>query len=362
LADLPTGTVTLLFSDVDGSTELVKRLGERYGEVLADHRTLLRHAFAEHRGVEIDTQGDAFFVAFGSARDAVAAAIAGQRALAAHAWPEGVELRVRMGLHTCEPHRAGEGYVGVGVHRAARLCTIAHGGQVLLSRSTAGIVDDGEIPGGSVRDLGEHPLKDLDRPERVFELAVEGLPAGFPPLRTLDQQTPLAGTVTIVVAEGRRMMRLARELPPETFGALLKEYQRLLCGVFAEQGGREVSAFQDTATAAFPTARQAALAAVAAKRAVAGHEWPPGPTPQISVGIHAGEAGVGWVGPAVVRCETLCDSAEAGQIFLSQAASALLEDEDLGDLAVRDLGEQRARRSGEVVHAYELVVPAAAGV
>jgi class 3 adenylate cyclase len=316
LADLPTGTVTLLFSDVDGSTELVKRLGERNGEVLADHRTLLRHAFAEHRGVEIDTQGDAFFVAFGSARDAVAAAIAGQRALAVHAWPEGVELRVRMGLHTCEPHRAGEGYVGVGVHRAARICTIAHGGQVLLSRSTAGIVDDGEIPGGSVRDLGEHPLKDLDRPERVFELAVEGLPAGFPPLRTLDQQTPLAGTVTIV----------------------------------------------DTATAAFPTARQAALAAVAAKRAVAGHEWPPGPTPQISVGIHAGEAGVGWVGPAVVRCETLCDSAEAGQIFLSQAASALLEDEDLGDLAVRDLGEQRARRSGEVVHAYELVVPAAAGV
>jgi class 3 adenylate cyclase len=202
LPELPTGTVTLLFSDVDRSTELVKRLGERYGDLLAAHRRLLREAFGEQRGIEIDTQGDAFFVAFGTARDAVAAAVAGQRALHTHPWLNGVEVRVRMGLHTCEPHRSTDGYVGLGVHRAARICTIAHGGQVLLSRSTAGIFDDAEIAGVAVRDLGEHRLKDIDRPERVFQLVVEGLPDEFPPLRTVDQQIPLTGTVTIVVIEG----------------------------------------------------------------------------------------------------------------------------------------------------------------
>src|SRR6266511_4359199 len=270
VAELPTGTVTLLFSDVDGSTELVKRLGEHYGDVLAEHRRLLRAAFAESRGIEIDTQGDAFFVAFGSARDAVAAAVAAQRALATHSWRDGVEVRVRMGLHTCEAHRSEESYVGVGVHRAARICTIAHGGQVLLSRSTAGIVDDEEIPGVAVRDLGEKRLKDFDRPERLFQLAVEGLQTEFPPLRTSDQQASLLGTVTIVMAEGRRMMTLSRELPPEVFGALLKAYQRLLRAVLEGMGGREVETVHDTAVAAFPTAKQAALAAVAAQQAVTG--------------------------------------------------------------------------------------------
>src|SRR6266516_7177691 len=154
LSELPTGTVTLLFSDVDRSTELVKRLGGRYGDVLAQHRELLRHAFTAHGGVEIDTQGDAFFVTFVHARDAVEAAVAAQSALAAHSWHDGVEVRVRIGLHTCEPHRSHGSYVGVGVHRAARICTIAHGGQVLLSRPTAEIIDDGEMSSISVRDLG----------------------------------------------------------------------------------------------------------------------------------------------------------------------------------------------------------------
>ncbi len=360
MTELPIGTVTLLFSDVDGSTELVKRLGERYGEVLAQHRVILRRAFDEHRGTEIDTQGDAFFVAFGSAGDAVAAAIAAQRALAAYPWHEGVAVRVRIGLHTCEPHRSHGGYVGAGVHRAARICTIAHGGQVLLSRPTAEIVDAGEISSISVRDLGEHRLKDIDRPERVFQVVVEGLPNDFPPLRTLEQQIPLSGTVSIVVAEGRRFMRLSRELPPEVFGALLKEYQQLLRGVLESMGGREVDAVHDTAMAAFPIAKQAAFAAVAAQRAVAAHEWPPGPRPAITVGVHSGEAGVGWIGPAILRCEELGDAAEGGQIYLSQAASGLLEDENLGDLCIRDVGEQRTRRSGHPIDAHELVVRATA--
>ena len=359
MVEFPRGTVTLLFTDVCRSTELVKRLQEQYAAVLAQHRDLLRASFVEHGGVEIDTQGDAFFVAFGHAPDSVEAAAAAQHALADHGWPPDASIAVRMGLHTGEPYLADHGYTGIAVHRAARICSIAHGGQVLLSRSTAGIVEDIEIRGVGLRDVGECQLKDFDRPERIFQLVIEGLPSEFPPPRTIDQQIPLNGTVTAVMAEGRRMMRLANELPPEHFGALLNEYQRLLQRLLKEAGGREVEGAGDSVVAAFASAREAALAAVAVQRGVAAHEWPHGLRPTISVGLHSGEAGVGWVGPAVIRCTELCDAAEGGQIFLSQATTALLDDVDIGGLLLRDLGLQTTRRTQQTVRAHELVVPAA---
>jgi len=154
------------------------------------------------------------------------------------------------------------------------------------------------------------------------------------------------------------MMRLSRELSPDVFGALLEEYQRLLQEVLAQMGGREIEVDSDTAMAAFPTAKQAALAAVAAQRAVAAHEWPHGLRLAMSVGLHSGEAGFGWTGPAALRCAALCDAAEGGQIFLTEAVSSLLEGENLGELSVRDLGEVPLRRSEQKVRAYELVVPA----
>ena len=357
MSQSPGGAVTFLFTDVDGSTELVKTLGERYGAVLATHRALLRAVFVEHAGTEVDTQGDAFFVVFKRARDAVTAAVAAQRAFAGHTWEHGAGVSVRMGMHTGEAYSRDDGYVGMAVHRAARICTIAHGGQVLLSRATAGIVDDEAIVGVGLRDLGDHTLKDFAQPERVFQLVIEHLPSEFPPLRTPDQQIPLTGTVTVVVAEGRRMMRLARELPKERFGALLTDYQRLLRGVFHQTGGRDVEALSDTVTAAYPTAKQAAFAAVAAQRAVADREWPEDLNIAMSVGLHSGEAGVGWIGPAVVRGSLLCDAAEGGQIFMSPATAGLLEDENLGELSLRDVGEPLSRHFQIAVRAYELVVP-----
>jgi YVTN family beta-propeller protein len=184
MAERPTGTVTFLFSDIEGSTRLLQQLGGRYDEVLSTHARLLREAIEQFDGHEIDTQGDAFFVAFARARDAVAAAVAIQRALAAEAWPDGAAVRVRMGLHTGEPLASGERYVGMGVHRGARICAAGHGGQVLLSNTTRELVED-ELP-DDVRlvDLGEHELKDLKRPERIFQLDVDGLTSTFPPLRT----------------------------------------------------------------------------------------------------------------------------------------------------------------------------------
>ena len=151
---LPTGTVTLLFTDIEGSTRLLEEIGEQYADVLAEHRTVLRDAFSRHSGVEVDTQGDAFFVAFARATDAVAAAGAAQRDLA-----DG-PVRVRIGVHTGEPIVAAEGYVGADVHRAARIMGAGHGGQVLVSETTQRLLG----PGVELRDLGEHRLKDLGAP------------------------------------------------------------------------------------------------------------------------------------------------------------------------------------------------------
>jgi class 3 adenylate cyclase len=149
---LPVGTVTFLFTDIEGSTQLLKQLGgELYGVALADQQRILRQAFSENGGHEIDTQGDSFFVAFRRAKDAVAAAVECQRRLAKHDWPDDTLLRVRMGIHTGEPAATGERYVGVGTHRAARICAAGHGGQVLLSQTARELLRDDPIPDLSLR-------------------------------------------------------------------------------------------------------------------------------------------------------------------------------------------------------------------
>jgi class 3 adenylate cyclase/catechol 2,3-dioxygenase-like lactoylglutathione lyase family enzyme len=180
---LPAGTVTFLFSDVEGSTQLARELGDRYGNVLAEHLRLLRAAFAEQGGHEIDTQGDSLFVAFPRAKNAVLAAATAQRALAEYPWPDGAEFRVRMGLHTGEAAVTDDRYLGVAVHHAARVCSAGHGGQVLLSQSTTAVLEDDPLDEIELRELGHHRLKGFDRPERIFQLVIPGLCSDFPPLR-----------------------------------------------------------------------------------------------------------------------------------------------------------------------------------
>jgi YVTN family beta-propeller protein len=186
LAELPAGAVTFLFTDVEGSTQLVKQLRDRYPQVLADHRGLLREAFTANNGHEIDTQGDAFFVAFASARDAVLAAVDAQRALAQHAWPDRADVRVRIGIHTGQASPSDGRYTGVAVHRAARISAAGHGGQILISQTTHNLLEDEEqvIPGVELLDLGAHQLKDLDRPVQLYQVDAEGLGREFPALRT----------------------------------------------------------------------------------------------------------------------------------------------------------------------------------
>jgi len=209
MRDLPSGTVTLLFADIEGSTRLLHELGDGYADALAEHRRILRSAFSEHGGIEVDTQGDAFFGAFARASDAVAAAAAIQRELAPG------PISVRIGLHTGEPERTDEGYVGLDLHRGARICAAGHGGQVLLSQPARDLVD------ADVRDLGEHRLKDLLEPQRLFQLGAEQ----FPPLKTLNwtnlpvQATPLVGRER-ELAEAIALLREQRLLtlvgPPGT--------------------------------------------------------------------------------------------------------------------------------------------------
>lgn len=186
MSELPTGTVTLFFSDIEGSTRLLQQLGERYADVLAECRNLLRQLFVQYHGREVDTQGDAFFIAFARATDALAAAAAIQLALAERTWPEGIAVRVRIGLHTGEPKLTAEGYIGMDVHHAARIMSAGHGGQILLSPTTCQLVEQHLPAGTSLHDLGEHRLKDLQRPSHLFQLSLQGLPTDFPPLKTLD--------------------------------------------------------------------------------------------------------------------------------------------------------------------------------
>jgi class 3 adenylate cyclase len=173
--DLPGGTVTFVFTDVEDSTELLKRLGDDYRDVLTQHRRIVRDTFTTRDGIEIDTQGDAFFFVFTRARDALDAAVDAQRAHAAATWPGDVTVRVRMGLHTGEPAVHEEGYVGLDVVRAARICTMGRGGQILLSETTRALLGSGLPDGVSVFPLGQRHLRGLDEPERVFEIAIDGL-------------------------------------------------------------------------------------------------------------------------------------------------------------------------------------------
>lgn len=184
--DLPEGTVTFLFTDIEGSTQLLHRLRDKYAILLADHHRILRDAFANWDGHEVDTQGDAFFVAFSRATQAVGAAAEAQRKLAEHVWLERVVVRVRMGIHTGESWTGSEGYVGMDVHRAARIAHVGNGGQVLLSETTTALVRDELPPGINLLDLGRHLLKDIHRPEHIHQLVIEGLPAEFPPLTSLE--------------------------------------------------------------------------------------------------------------------------------------------------------------------------------
>jgi YVTN family beta-propeller protein len=230
MAELPRGAVTFLFTDIEGSTRLVKQLRDRYGEVLGEHQRILRHAFAQHGGHELDTQGDAFFVVFASVRDALLAAVEAQRAIAGYPWPEGALVRVRMGVHTGQAAPVDGRYTGLAVHRAARICAAGHGGQVLVSQATQTLLEDEEEDlAVALRDLGPQRLKDLDRPVHLYQVGAPGLESEFPALRGEEEAhaPPVAPRLPIFQ---RRAVKLAT-------GALVLLAAAVLATVLLTRGG-----------------------------------------------------------------------------------------------------------------------------
>jgi class 3 adenylate cyclase len=190
MSQLPGGTVTFVFTDIEGSTRLLQELGDDdYGRVSGDHRRLVREAFGAHGGTEIDTQGDAFFFSFPRARDAVAAAVDAQRALHEHQWPGGREVLVRMGIHTGEPQLGDEGYLGIDVVRAARISAAGHGGQILVSETTRALIGNQLPDGVAVHDLGQQHLKDVQH-EHIYELTIDGRDVSAKPLKTERKSSP----------------------------------------------------------------------------------------------------------------------------------------------------------------------------
>jgi class 3 adenylate cyclase/ActR/RegA family two-component response regulator len=202
MPDLPTGTVTFLFTDIEGSTPIAHRFGDDWHGILMEHRRLVRSAVADTNGSEIDCRGDEFFVAFDDAGAAAQAAIAAQEGLASHPWPEGAELRARMGMHTGEAIFEDEDYLGVDVHRAARICFAGHGGQILLSETTHALLPEGL----QRRDLGTYRLRGLPDPERIFQVVAPGLPSEFPALRSASGGEAGPG-LRVVLADDSVLLR-----------------------------------------------------------------------------------------------------------------------------------------------------------
>jgi class 3 adenylate cyclase len=234
-ARLPTGTLTFLFTDIEGSTQLLKRLGARYGALLAEHRRILRAAAHDHGGEEVDNQGDSFLFAFPRADEAVKAAIDAQRALAMHEWPEASDVRVRMGIHTAEPTASDEGYYGLGVHRAARIMAAAHGGQILASLSASSVLEDAELEGTHLRELGEYWLKDLDRPERLYQVEAIGLQKVFP---SVVGQRPASVIEPVLEDAGDELLERddASSALAESLGAVARTRRGRLVFVTGEAG------------------------------------------------------------------------------------------------------------------------------
>jgi class 3 adenylate cyclase len=354
---LPRGTVTFLFSDIEESTDLVRGVGDDlFAIIRSDHRRLLRDAFAAHGGREIDTAGDGFFVAFDSARSAVAAAVRAQVALAGFTWPADAEVRVRMGLHTAEPHLAEDGYVGIGVHRAARICEAARGGQILVSNATAGIIEDADLAGVELLDLGEYRLRGLPQKQRLFQLTILTLSSKFGPPRTAELLAPGAGTFVYVDLVGSRHM--IRVLGDEASAELVIEYHSTVTAAVEANNGMVLERGGDHVLAAFGNATDATVAAAAVREALGDFAWRSETDVSVSMVVHSGN----WsgdprrpaAGMALFRLARLTEVVKPGQVLVSQATASLLEG-DRRAPALRSLGERTIPDFDEPMHVYELV-------
>ena len=356
---LPQGTVTFLFTDIEGSTELLRALGTGYGDVRTEHGRMIEAACAANAGQVIDTQGDAYFAAFDRAADAVATAVDLQRKLAAVEWPEGLQLRVRMGIHTAEPFLDGTGYFGLGVHRAARICAAAHGGQILVSNATAGIVEDLESAEFELRDLGEFRLKDIVRPQRLFELRVQGLDREFAPPTAHEDRTapdPFGRVGTLFGSDMLDFSKQLRELGDDVAAEVAADYRKLVRESVEAHGGTTIEALADNVIAVFERARDAIECAASTRALLRERTWPTGEDMITSFAVHTGRlVSKEHGGTSVLHLILLLKESEPWQILISHSTEALLEGERLEPFELRDLGERHLPPLDASHRVFELI-------
>jgi class 3 adenylate cyclase len=357
--ELPRGTVTFLFTDIEGSTELLRALRTRYGEVRTEHGRLIEDACRANAGHVIDTQGDAYFAAFDRAADAVATAVDVQHRLDAVEWPEGLQLRVRMGLHTAEPFLDDSGYFGLGVHRAARICAAAHGGQILVSNATAGIVEDLESTEFELRDLGEFRLKDIALPQRLFELRLQGLEREFAPPKGIDDEPsrdPYGRIGTLLGSDVHGFSRMLRELGDDVAAEVAANYREVVQEAVDVHQGVTIEAVADTVFAVFESAHDAIQCAAATRALLREEAWPTGEELATAFAVHTGRlVAKGHGGMSVLHLALLLDEATPWQILVSHATEAVLEGQRLDPLELRDLGERQLRTFDSAHRVFELV-------
>jgi class 3 adenylate cyclase len=287
----------------------------------------------------------------------VAAAIEMQRSLSTAEWPDGTQLRVRIGLHTAEPSLHRSGYVGIGVHRAARICAAAHGGQILLSNATAGIVEDLEPAEFDLHELGEFRLKDIARPQRLFQLVVLGLEREFDPPKTLDAARDPYGKVgTLLATDIVHWSGFIHAEGDDAAAEVSAEYRRIVREAVAAHEGITLEAIADSVLAVFGRPRDAVDCAVATRQRLREYEWPLGFECPTAFAVHTGRlVSQDHGGASVLYVAQLVNEPEPGQILVSHSTEALLEGERLDPWQLRDLGERRVKGFDASHRVFELV-------
>ena len=355
MSELPSGTVTLLMTDLAESQGLMLALGDRYPALVKDYRRSLRETAEATGGHEVESSGDSCLFAFQRARAAIDAAVTAQQALHQYSGPDGLGLRVRMGVHTGEPTVVEDEYVGQDVFRVFLICGEAGPGQVLVSETTRQLVQDDVPAGTALRSLGERQLGSLERPERLYQLEIEGLPSE----QAVARRGLPAGTVTFLFSDIERSTETMRTLGDD-WPQAHADHRRLLRDAFRSAGGREVDTQGDAFFAVFPRARAALEAAASAQHSLRAHTWPQGKPLRVRIGIHTGEPTIGeegYLGLDVVRGARICSAAHGGQVLVSETTRALVRGDDPAGLELRDLGEHHLKDLEHAERLYQLVAP-----
>jgi class 3 adenylate cyclase len=354
VSNLPTGTVTLLMTDLAAATEMLA-LGELYPAVVADYRQILRDAARGTDGQQVEASGDSSLFAFRRASGALDAAVTAQRSLHEHAWPGGVSVGAAIAVHTGEPTVVDDGYVGADVFRLFLICKEAGPGQILLSEATHQLMQD-ELPAGTrLRSLGERQLGRLERPERLYQLEIEGLPQE----RAVARRGLPAGTVTFLFSDIERSTELMRALGDD-WPQAHADHRRLLREAVRRVGGREVDTQGDAFFVVFPRARAALDGAASAQRSLIDYDWPGGKQLRVRMGIHTGEPTIGeegYLGLDVVRGARICSAAHGGQVLVSETTRALVRGDEPAGIELRDLGEHHLKDLEHAERLYQLVAP-----